>query len=138
MHFDFERCDFADCTQGGAALALRDARRALDWAARRTGGDADTLWVIEGTGSYGAQFAGAVTDAGLEVVEAPRGYVRSRTTTGKSDPLDAAAIAIVRRSAPFGRFPSKMRTAGKDEVWVVITSFKFTRSDQLQTELRGN
>ena len=68
-------------------------RRALDWAARRTGGDADTLWVIEGIGSYGAQLAGAVTDAGFEAVEAPRGYVRSQTTTGKSDPLDAAAIA---------------------------------------------
>lgn len=68
-------------------------RRALDWAARRTGGDADTLWVIEGIGSYGAQLAGAVTGAGFEAVEAPRGYVRSQTTTGKSDPLDAAAIA---------------------------------------------
>ncbi|QXH51695.1 AMP-binding protein [Pseudomonas fakonensis] len=32
MHFDFDRCDFADCAQGGAAPALRDARRVLDWA----------------------------------------------------------------------------------------------------------
>ncbi|MCH6469431.1 IS110 family transposase [Sinomonas terrae] len=79
------------CQQFPATAA--GMRRAMDWAARRTGGDADTLWVIEGTGSYGAQLSGAVTDAGFEVVEAPRGYMRSRTTTGKSDPLDAAAIA---------------------------------------------
>jgi periplasmic protein TonB len=68
-----------------------------------------------------------MTDGGIKIVK----------SSGKPD-LDKAAIAIVRRSAPFGRFPSKMRTAGKDEVWVVITSFKFTRSDQLETELRGN
>lgn len=68
-------------------------RRAINWAARRAGGDADALWVIEGTGSYGAQLAGYVANAGFEVVEAPRGYMRSRASTGKSDPLDAAAIA---------------------------------------------
>lgn len=79
------------CQQFPATAA--GMNRALDWAARRTGGDAETLWVIEGTGSYGAQLAGTVAKAGFEAVEAPRGYVRSRTTTGKSDPLDAAAIA---------------------------------------------
>ena len=29
----------------------------IAWAARRTGGDLGTLWVIEGIGSYGAQIA---------------------------------------------------------------------------------
>ena len=36
-------------------------KRAILWAARRTEGDADTLWVIEGVGSYGALLAGAVS-----------------------------------------------------------------------------
>ena len=29
-------------------------QRAVDWVARRTGGDLDTLWVVEGVGTYGA------------------------------------------------------------------------------------
>lgn len=51
--------------------------------------------------------------------------------------LDAAALRIVQRSAPFGRFPANMRTSGKDDVWEVITRFRFTREENLQTELRG-
>lgn len=67
--------------------------RAGDWAGRRTGGDAGTLWVIEGVGSYGAGLARAVRTAGYQVVEAPRMDPRARRGVGKSDPLDAAAIA---------------------------------------------
>ncbi|WP_019141935.1 TonB C-terminal domain-containing protein [Noviherbaspirillum massiliense] len=52
--------------------------------------------------------------------------------------LDEAALRIVRRAAPFGRFPENMRTRGKDDVWEVITRFKFTREEGLQAELRGN
>jgi protein TonB len=52
--------------------------------------------------------------------------------------LDAAALHIVRRAAPFGRFPDNMRTNGKDDVWEIITRFKFTRDDAVHTELRGN
>lgn len=51
--------------------------------------------------------------------------------------LDQAALRIVRRAAPFGRFPSNMRSSGKDDVWEIITRFKFTREDALATELRG-
>lgn len=69
--------------------------RAIAWAARRTGGDLETLWIIEGTGSYGALLAGTVSRAGYRVTEAPRvrAYAPARRGTGKSDPLDAAAIA---------------------------------------------
>jgi protein TonB len=52
--------------------------------------------------------------------------------------LDAAALRIVRRAAPFGRFPDNMRSAGKDDVWEIITRFKFTRDDAVEAELRGN
>lgn len=51
--------------------------------------------------------------------------------------LDEAALRIVRRAAPFGRFPDNMRSTGKDDVWEIITRFKFTRDDAVQTELRG-
>jgi protein TonB len=51
--------------------------------------------------------------------------------------LDRAALRIVRRAAPFSRFPSNMRTTDKDDVWEVITRFKFTREDALEAELRG-
>lgn len=52
--------------------------------------------------------------------------------------LDESAKRIVRRSAPFARFPKNMRSGDKDDVWVVYTRFKFTREESLQTELRGN
>jgi len=51
--------------------------------------------------------------------------------------LDRAALRIVRRAAPFGRFPDNMRSADKDDVWEIITRFKFTREDALQADLRG-
>jgi protein TonB len=51
--------------------------------------------------------------------------------------LDQAALRIVRRSAPFGKFPANMRSTDKDDVWEIITRFRFTREDALQTETRG-
>lgn len=65
--------------------------RAIAWAGRRTGGDPASLWVIEGTGSYGALLAGMVQISGYNVIEAPKviDYARSRTGAGKSDPIDA-------------------------------------------------
>jgi protein TonB len=51
--------------------------------------------------------------------------------------LDEAALRIVRRAAPFGKFPQNMRSHDKDDLWVVVTSFKFTRDQLLETELRG-
>lgn len=51
--------------------------------------------------------------------------------------LDEAARRIVRRAAPFGAFAQNMRSAGKDDVWVMTTRFKFTRDDALEAELHG-
>ncbi|WP_296944546.1 TonB family protein [uncultured Massilia sp.] len=52
--------------------------------------------------------------------------------------LDRAALAIVRRAAPFGKFPANMRSSDKDDLWIVITRFRFTREEKLQAELRGD
>ena len=51
--------------------------------------------------------------------------------------LDAAALNIVRRSAPFGRFPPNMLSNDRDDLWVIITTFKFTREDRLQADMNG-
>jgi protein TonB len=51
--------------------------------------------------------------------------------------LDEAAMRIVRRSAPFGKFPPNMLSSDRDDLWVIITTFKFTREDKLQADLSG-
>lgn len=51
--------------------------------------------------------------------------------------LDQAAMAIVRRAAPFGKFPPNMRSSDRDDLWVVVTTFRFTRDDKLQAEMLG-
>ncbi len=52
--------------------------------------------------------------------------------------LDSAAIAIVRRAAPFGGFPPQLRRDGREHVWEIITRFAFTREQQLETSaVRG-
>jgi hypothetical protein len=47
--------------------------RAIAWVSRRTEGDLETLWAIEGTVSYGALLAGTLARAGYRVVEATPG-----------------------------------------------------------------
>lgn len=47
--------------------------------------------------------------------------------------LDRAALAIVRRAAPFGQFPRSATADGKTHVWEIITRFKFTRDNVLET-----
>lgn len=79
------------CEQFPATAA--GMKRAIDWAGRRTVGDLSTLWAIEGIGTYGAKLARMTAEAGYPTVEAPRTNTRSRRGLGKSDPLDAQAIA---------------------------------------------
>ena len=64
------------------------------------------------------------------------GGVRVEKSSGNPE-LDKAALAIVRRAAPFGRFPANMLSSDKDDLWVIITRFNFTREEKLEAELRG-
>ncbi len=52
--------------------------------------------------------------------------------------LDRAALAIVRRAAPFGHFPQSATADGKTHVWEIITRFRFTRDDVLETGTPGS
>ena len=74
--------------------SLAGRKRAIAWVNRRTQSEVRVLWVIEGVGSYGALLAGAVSNSGYRVVEAPRRYAPARRGAGKTDPIDAAAIAV--------------------------------------------
>ncbi|WP_295995468.1 energy transducer TonB [Rugamonas sp.] len=49
--------------------------------------------------------------------------------------LDAKALEIVRRAAPFGRFPPKMLSNEREDLWVIITGFKFTREEKMEASL---
>jgi protein TonB len=60
--------------------------------------------------------------------------VRIERSSGNAD-LDKAALAIVRRAAPFGKFPPNMLSKDKDDLWVIITTFKFTREEKLEAQL---
>ncbi len=51
--------------------------------------------------------------------------------------LDRAAVNIVKRSAPFGPFPAKERSVDKDDVWVFVIHFNFTRENKMEADLRG-
>ena len=64
------------------------------------------------------------------------GGARVEKSSGNPE-LDKAALAIVRRAAPFGRFPANMLSSDKDDLWVIITRFNFTREEKLEAELRG-
>ncbi len=64
------------------------------------------------------------------------GGVQIRKSSG-NPALDAAALAIVRRAAPFGRFPPNMLSGDRDDLWVIITRFKFTREEKMEAKLSG-
>jgi transposase len=85
--------------------------RAVSWAARRTGGELSSLWVIEGVASYGARLASAVNQVGFEVVEAARMDTRAHRGAGKSDPLDARRIA----AAVLSLEPEQLRRPRSDD-----------------------
>jgi transposase len=107
---------------------------AIAWVARHTGGDLGALWVIEGIATYGARLARAVTQAGYEAVEAPRMSARARRGIGKSDPLDAAAMA----AAVLGSDETRLRQPRQDEGVRAALRTLATARDQLTRERTVN
>jgi transposase len=66
--------------------------RAVAWIAQRAK-QTPALVVVDGAGSYGAKLTARLDAVGLPVVEAPDLPAGRRRRTGKSDALDAVAIA---------------------------------------------
>ena len=60
------------------------------------------------------------------------GGPRVERSSGNAE-LDNAALAIVRRAAPFGQFPSELTAGAKSHVWEIVTRFSFARDDTLST-----
>lgn len=77
--------------------------RAINWVARRTDGNADTLWVIEGAATYGAILAGTVAVHGFLVTEAPRTSKKQKRGVGKTDALDAHRMATASLPLPINK-----------------------------------
>jgi transposase len=71
--------------------------RAVGWIRRHTR-DTATLIVIDGAGSYGATFTEQLVMAGLTVAEAPEIASSTRRRRGKSDVVDAVAMAQAARN----------------------------------------
>jgi len=103
--------------------------RAISWAGRRASGVANTLWVIEGANSYGAQLARNVTDTGYRVVEAAR-MSGGRRGAGKSDPIDAQRIAAAVLALP----TDQLRNPRQDEGVRAATQILLTVRDELAGE----
>lgn len=86
------------CSRTGAAIATdtfptsrAGIARALTWIDRRTEGS--VFAAVEGTSSYGAQVAAALTSHGITVGEVRPPARGARSQNGKSDPIDAQAAA---------------------------------------------
>ncbi len=69
-------------------------------------------------------------DGTLYGADGEGGIVTERSSGNPA--LDAAAAQIVLRAAPFDAFARTMRSADKNDVWIMTTSFKFTRDDALE------
>lgn len=108
--------------------------RAIGWVGRLTGGDAEALWAIEGVASYGAKLARTVVESGYEVVEAPRMSAKARRGIGKSDPLDAHAIATAVLSVEEDRLRRPRADDGTRQALRVLV----TARDQLTQEKTMN
>lgn len=121
-----------DCEQFPASTA--GMKRAIDWAGRRTGGDLSTLWAIEGIGTYGAKLARMATDTGYLTVEAPRTNTRARRGMGKSDPLDAQAIA----SAALSTDLTALRHPRQDDGTRAALRVLVASRDQMTVERTAN
>jgi len=64
------------------------------------------------------------------------GGIKVSKSSGNPD-LDKDAIAIVKRSAPFGKFPPRMLSADRDDLWVILITFKFSQRGGAETSTFG-
>lgn len=108
--------------------------RAINWVARRSEGDADTLWVIEGAASYGAILTGTVASHGYPVAEAPRMDAKQRYGVGKSDPLDAHRIAAAALPLPVEKLRRPRLNDGvRQAIQILVTARQSMTKDRTRS-----
>lgn len=109
-------------------------KRAVTWVGRRTDADADTLWVIEGSASYGAILAGTVAAHGYPVAEAPRVDAKKRRGVGKSDALDAHQIAAATLPLPVQQLRRPRLSDGvRQSVRILVTARESMSKDRTRS-----
>ncbi len=97
-------------------------KRAIAWGDRRAA-DGPSLWSVEGAASYGSELATTLTTDNYSLVEAPRMSARSRRGLGKSDPLDARAIAAATLTTPIDQLRHPRQSDGhRHAVRVLLTA----------------
>ena len=108
--------------------------RAIDWVARRTQADADTLWVIEGAASYGAIVTGTVASHGYPVAEAPRVDAKQHHGVGKSDALDAHRIAAAALPLPVDKLRRPRLNDGvRQAIQILVTARNSMTKDRTRS-----
>jgi hypothetical protein len=118
--------DFPNTTAG--------INRAIAWVARRTAGDADTLWVIEGAASYGALLTATVASHNYPAAEAPRMDAKNRYGVGKSDALDAHRIATAALPIPVNKLRRPRLNDGvRQAIQILITARGSMTTDSTRT-----
>ena len=70
-------------------------QRAVSWVARRTGGDLDVLWVIEGVGTYGARLARVANDTGYAVAQSVLAVEVAMLRRPRADDGVRAAVRVL-------------------------------------------
>jgi len=107
---------------------------AIRWATKITSGNLETLWVIEGTATYGATLAAQVTAAGYRVVEAARMNTRAHHAIGKTDVLDSQRIA----QAVLPLDESRMRKPRTHNGVLAALQVLVTAREQMTTQRTAN
>lgn len=104
--------------------------RAVDWVARRTGGNMNTLWVIEGIGTYGAILADLAADTGYVVAEAPRMNAKDRNGVGKDDRIDAHRIAATVLPVDESRLRMPRQASGPRQALRILVRARASMTDE--------
>ncbi len=103
-------------------------RSLLEWA--RCQGSR-RIWVVEGTGSYGAGLAAFLSAEGEVVFEGDRPQRRKRGAAGKSDQLDAIKVAREALARPHPAVPR--RRGQREAIRILLT----TREGAVQAYRQG-
>lgn len=106
-------CSVANTSDGYAQL--------LTWI-REHAGEQRVAVSIEGTRSYGAGLARAVTTAGLRVIECEQPNRKARRGKGKSDVIDAHLAVLTALQRPVEKLPSPRADGDREALRILLSA----------------